>query len=747
LATDDPDGAAITPTEDVSNELTGTVENLVQAGTIVGGVQINQPSTSLNRGQLDAVSVAPPLGRRDPHRPLRGRDRLIESLVQLFARQNAKSRVHILHGLSGVGKTSIALELCFQALQQGVRVWWVSGVDGTGLVAGMHAIARQIGATNEQLSHGDAADVLWRYLASWDQRWLIVVDNANNVDLLAGAAENLADGNGWIRPFENELGLVVVTSREGDAAIWGIWCHLHQIGSLDNLSAAQVLLDYTRGQAGSLANAIELAERLGGLPLALCLAGTYLADTSQIPWPDREIVSTFTSYKAAIDQGRLITELSGQQIGRTWELSLDLLDGRGLRGSRVLLSLLSILAEAAVPYQLLLNPVILAKSGLFPSLDGTQLWRLLQGLANLSLIDLATYDARSDASDGVRLLRIHPLVRDIIRHHPDTIRQIKVLLITVVALLDRAVETKNVQHPKDPSTWPAWITIAPHAFQMIRALTKTTDLPAIVIEQASRIGNMAAVYIRAQGLYEQAEAEYRTMLSTCQQLVGDDHQVALTIRYRLAIILHDRGNYEAAEAEQRAVLAVRNRVLGALHPDTLDTRNSVAHMLQHLGMYDVAAVEHRAVLEMERQLLGDDHNYTRTARQDLAQALHALGQYRDAEAQYRVVLESNLRILSNDHPDTLVTRYHFASALHDLGQYDAAEAEYRIVLDAESRILGDEHPDTLETRYQVAHMLRHCGANEASESERQAVLQLMKKVLGDDHPTVMKFQAPSQCFQ
>jgi hypothetical protein len=74
---------------------------------------------------------------------------------------------------------------------------------------------------------------------------------------------------------------------------------------------------------------------------------------------------------------------SRQVITRAWELSLDLLDRRGMPQARPLLELLCQLAEAPIPYQLVLHPETIGASELFVGVDAIQLWKLLRALAHL----------------------------------------------------------------------------------------------------------------------------------------------------------------------------------------------------------------------------------------------------------------------------------------------------------------------------------------------------------------------------
>ena len=131
--------------------------------------------------------------------------------------------MRVLHGLGGCGKTRLALEAAFAAQQRGTEVWWMSAAGPGVLAAGMRALGRRLGVTDAELEHGDAADVIWQRLAGRQDPWLLVIDNADDPQVLAGAGTCVAEGRGWLRPVAGQAGMVLVTSRDGSPASWGSW--------------------------------------------------------------------------------------------------------------------------------------------------------------------------------------------------------------------------------------------------------------------------------------------------------------------------------------------------------------------------------------------------------------------------------------------------------------------------------------------------------------------------------------------
>jgi tetratricopeptide (TPR) repeat protein len=671
-----------------------------------------------------AGPVGPPYGRRVPALPLRGHADLLADLRDALA--GIGSRVRVLHGLSGCGKTSIALELAHHAREQGITVWWVSGTDAPGLAEGMRAVAWQVGVSDAELDHGHPADALWRHLAEHPGPWLLIVDNADDPSLLAAGTGVLADGRGWIRPHPGPRGAVVVTSRE--ARGWGAWCTSHPVGSLTEADAAQVLVDHAGPAAGPPADATRLADRLGRLPVALKLAGGYLARTSTATYADPEVPATYAAYAAAVDDARWLNVLDdadggGSAIQQTWNLSLDLLDRRSLDGAPELLRLLCHFADAPVPSYAFLVSRLAADIAPLDLMGSFARDDLLRNLAGLQLIDLFRDDG------GVDLIRLHPLVRDTTRRE---LGEREGDLAYAVALLHWAVDRAGP--PDDVTNWPYWQALAPHAFHVARTLAARHRPPPDLVAAAIHAANVSARSMHARGLYDAADAELRDALRAARRVLGDDHPATLSSRHYRAVVLHARGRYAEAEAAYDRIYEARRRVLGDEHAETLRTRHYRAMVWHACGRYADAQAEYQQVYEARCRIpgAGPEHRHTLATRHNLARLLQDTDRLDEAENEYRIVYDIQRTIMGPDYRHTLATRHNLAMVLHARGRLDAAEAAYREVYEVEQRLLGDEHPDTLATRSNLT--LLRCARGDAGEPERRAVYEIQRRVLGDEHP-------------
>jgi tetratricopeptide (TPR) repeat protein len=695
----------------------------------------------------EAISISPPIGQLD--HPVHGRDELLNSLSR--ALRGPYGEFHVLAGLGGVGKTTVALDLTRRAADQ-MPAWWVTAASPAALAAGMRLVAATLGVADSQLDRAwggttiGAANLLWTLLDGGHGPWLLVVDNADDPRILAPAGTRVADYTGWVRPARN--GVLLVTTRDAHISTWGSRARVHDVSRLPPADAVRVLFDLTRGRGGTEAAARGLADRLGGLPLALRHAGSYLSSTAQAaPWPG--LVRDFAAYASALDDAPVslldtspwgVTEDERDDrrlIARTFELSLDLLTERGARYARPLLRLLSCLADAPIPYLDVLDPTHLARSPRFAEVDYDSLRRQLHELAELGLVDLHEPVGASDDTLAWTAT-LHPLVRATNAAHPDVRDDPRGYPALATELVSALADQPGTETDEDPHMWSRWRVLAPHAFHLLRQMDFIGGLvDTETASQACRAAMLSARCLLALGLYGQAQTELLAVLDTARRLLGPEHPDALAARHQLARVLDERGEHEQAETELTDVLDARLRVLGDDHPSTLATRNQRAWTLHGLGRDNDAEPELLTVLDVRLRILGPEHPDTLVTRMDLAEVWHAQGRLQDAETGYRMVLKARRRILGKDHPKVLNTRADLARLWREQGRLNKAEAEYHAVVTARRRILGEDHPNTLTSRHDLASVLSQRGRRQQARAEYRAVLDARRRVLGEDHPDTL----------
>jgi tetratricopeptide (TPR) repeat protein len=192
-------------------------------------------------------SVPHPLNRR-----VAGRDQALRALKERLCDQP----VQVLHGLSGVGKSQIAATFAHRHAADYRVVYWVDASPGA-LERDLRVFAADVGLEiAEDLTRARRA--VGEFLATHSD-YLLILDRA----------PDLATVDPWLPPSPG--GHIVVTST---SPAWRRLGHPERIEPLDDAVGAAYLEERTGKPDG-----VALARILGGLPLALEQAASYVETT------------------------------------------------------------------------------------------------------------------------------------------------------------------------------------------------------------------------------------------------------------------------------------------------------------------------------------------------------------------------------------------------------------------------------------------------------------------------------------
>ncbi|MBW4718937.1 hypothetical protein [Saccharothrix obliqua] len=699
----------------------------------------NLPAEAATRPTPGMYSIRPPIG--DLPARVRGRDALLDHLEGLLTAP--PQAIQVLHGLGGCGKTTIALELARRAAERGHQVFWVSAHQHERLLVGMREIAQEIGVPEDELNEtwgggGSAPDLLWRYLDTSRTKWLLVIDNADEPGLLAADDGVPGDGTGWLRT--SPAGTAVVTTRVDSPDVWGGRAQRHLVDVLPGEDAADVLIDLA-GHAGAREDALRLADRLGCLPLALVSAGRYLDRAKHGAnllrrRTGRARITTFGDYRRELgtlgadflDEGRQhavdstsLERLHRRLVGRTWEISLDLLEERDVGPARGLMRLISCFAPAPLPVDLI-DP-----AGLDGDVPASEASRALEALVDFHLLnvteigDLAAVPA-DFPEPPLPCVTGHRLVLEVTASRVRGLDRARRRAVWRRAADVLGTATGPV--PEERANWDWYRLVTPH---VRAAVDGVPDDDRETLTRVLRAGLRCFAYLVFSRRFGESE-EFSGPLYERSAVLDPDDPVRLAIRHRRTFSESDR-TPEQTRAEYRDILDRQLAVLGPDDPDTLITWHNWATALD-----DAEGEEQlRAVVEARTRVLGPADPYTLLSRHAWSDALDALGREAEAEAEKRAIVADCLRLRGDVDYYTLVHRAYLASHMTAYGHEEAADAEY----DAIAGSYGDGTFDgdgalSAFAHHQLAHALDKAGRYPEAEAEYRATLTAMRDEGYDD---------------
>lgn len=642
---------------------------------------------------------------------LRDRTELLGRLEAAVAAGTGNA-VFVLHGLGGCGKTAVACALFEHATRQrGHLGLWVNASDQASLRAGMLAVAADRGAVDGELMAARnglraAADLVWDRLDQSDQPWLLVLDNADDPAVLR-------DG-GWLRT--SPRGTVLVTTRQS-ATHWWPAAELLHVGVLPREEAAQVLCDLAPG-TGSVEDAAAIADRLGRLPLALTLAGGFLAHQVIVPWTMAEYGRRLQERPDPIELIDRGTSDAGNNsrhlVSGTWQLSLNSLVGQHLPEAVTLLRLLACWSNDPLPLSLL------ADARLGPPLPVDRVEPALRGLLDHSLTELVPGDIRCLRTHGVLLdsvARVTPVgERDQL-----AAAAAGLLLSALPELPERGLRDSRLN------------LFAPHTLALLRRVLAWPDVSVGTAETAVSCALRLVTAQHRAGDYASALATAEGATRLAERRLGKDHALVLRLRQRTGKATDRLGHLEAAADFHRTLLGDLERVCGPDAPDTLTTCLHLSRPLTWIG-HPAQAVRlmHRAAAGRAAQL-GPWHPLTLEARACLLELPPGPDLDREVLAGPGLVTDCH-RELGADHPVTLAAELNCAGALFHTGRHSEALVSARRALAAHELRFGTDYPITLAARSRLSSVLHAVGEFEEAVEQAEIVMEWRERVLGPAHP-------------
>ncbi|KAF2718832.1 TPR-like protein [Polychaeton citri CBS 116435] len=689
-------------------------------------------------------------------------------MQQIDAKLTLPARRVALVGLGGVGKSQLAIEYSYRERNKSPGTWtlWIHASNATRFEQSVRDIADLV----HIYGRDDPKANIFALFRGWLRdlrrgKWLIILDNADDVDFLFQK-----EATTGCRPLDClpvcEYGSILVTTRSKDAALKLVeHSNMIVVNPMDEEDAVALLEKKLEAKA-NVSELRGLASTLEYMPLAVTQAAAYINQKRgrcSVQQYFDKIRKSDRSKKSILDDdaGDLRRDSEARNsIVLTWQISFEhIYDVRP--SAAELLLLMSFCDHQAIPELLLRAPsnerdayVQAREQGnlVRNNESGDDIGYGGSGKAKTDPED-ATYlddsddstspDSLEDIFDGdIAMLEGFSFVS--ITADTSAFKMHRLVQLSTQRWLaaqgqleqwkERYVKSLYAVFPPGHyENWETCKTLLPHS--KAASALKLRDL-SVLLQWAS-VMHYASWYAQVRGTLTDAEEMCLQCMEVRSSKLGAEHPNTLDSMDSLASIYQDQGRWTEAEQLQVKVLETRRTTLGQEHPDTLASMNNLALMYGNQGRWTEAEQLQVKVLETRRTMLGQEHPDTLASTSNLAVTYQDQGRWKKAEQLQVKVLETRRKALGLEHPSTLTSMSNLALTYWYQGRWVEAERLQVKELKMTQRMLGLDHPDTLTSMSNLALTYGNQGRWKEAEQLQVKVLETRRTMLGQEHPDTL----------
>ncbi len=616
-----------------------------------------------------------------------GRDKRLTELHRLLGDADHPAAITqaAIHGLGGIGKTSLAAEYAHRYAGAYAGVWWAPAEQRTLLVSSLAALAGRIEPRlADEPDQGKAARAGLARLGRFTMPFLLVYDNVETPDTL----RDLVPSAG---------ARALVTSR------WTDWGGQAAEIKIDVLGAAAAV-EFLQKRAGRTdpEGAARLAAALGGLPLALDHAGAFCRLTA----------TSFDAYREKIDL-RIARAPKGAAYPASIAASFGLAIEKAAaehKASETLLGLFAFLAPERIPLDLL-NEEIVGEE------DRAEALGALRG------VSLIEYDALDDGSPVVTLHRlVQAAMRARVAESGATESVARQLTLRLAAAFPSGASN-------DPKLWARCAALLPH----VLALREHGLWGEAAPEEGGELLRRAGSYLHGRGAYRAAEPLFREAVAMGEKVLGREHPQVASWLNDLGLLYWATGRYEEAEPLEREAIATSEKALGRDHPEVAVRLNNLARLLNDTGRRGEAEPLFREAIAIGEKAFGREHPKVAAWLNNLAILLNETGRNHEAEPLYLEAIAINEKTLGPDHPEVARCFGNLAVLLRDTERVAEGEAHARQALEIWQRTLGNEHPVVGRGQENLARILLKLNRPDEAIPVARSAFAIHETSLGETH--------------
>lgn len=603
----------------------------------------------------------------------------------------------VIQGMGGVGKTQLATIYADQWVgKQGFARWVYA--DPINLEYEWLRLGELLGLDLKGLDNTEQRRLI-RYALQERLHWLIILDNLNSQDALAGLLPEK------LLPTQQ----VLITTRSKN---WGRLpvLSLSEFTLEESLDYCAMHLSTERCRGIG-----QLAKELGYLPLALSQAVAYMQQTgldaeAYLSRYQKVGVALFGDPKIKIESHSMGYN---HTVLTTWKLSIDELEKKDNEAAMIVRFCAYLYSENIEEYflQILLD------------LDELSFDKCLRTIRNYGLL----IQERNS-------LKIHRLVQTAIRYQESI--ALKDMLFDVRIKPVAQMLLKLYPHEKRTEDYLIAHSLQPHLEQVLKHLSvldEKLENKDLNICRGALMAARADFFLDVSGEARRALQYYQEALVINLTYYAKESGEVATSYGNLGDTYLALGDAKAALECHQKGLTIRLKIYGEEHPYVAASYNGLGSAYLSLRNFQSAQECQEKALAIYLRIYGEAHPYVAKIYTNLMVVYQASGNAESVLKLHEKALAIYLNFYGEKHPEVAMVYYNLGNAYYALEDFYLAVDCYNKALPIILGHYGEEHPMVAALCNSVGSVLTVAGEIGAAVQVYEKALMIGVKLYGEYH--------------
>lgn len=245
---------------------------------------------------------------------------------------------------------------------------------------------------------------------------------------------------------------------------------------------------------------------------------------------------------------------------------------------------------------------------------------------------------------------------------------------------------------------------------------------------------------RTQNRLFEAEAIYERAFQGSEKVWGRDHEITLDIIAIIGGICSEQGRLKEAEAMYNRALQECEKASSPEDLRTIELLHDLALVYRKQGQLKEAESMFKQILQGFEDRMGPEHDTTLRAVFNLGYIYMDRGNFQEAEAMFKRAIQGREKTLGPEHSSTLKAVGNLGFVYKQQARFEEAEAMYERAIRGFEKTWGPEHTSTLFGVFALGRLYSDQYRYHEAKALYQRVLEGYEKALG---PKGMKTYLPA----